>query len=87
MIEEAREIAAIHKNMVVKIPMTAEGLKAVSCLTKEGIRIGSSLKDVTKKYGKAKARFGVYTFKKGSSKLQIMLNGNKVSAIRYFASK
>jgi hypothetical protein len=56
-------------------------------VTKEGIRIGSSLKDVTKKYGKAKARFGVYTFKKGSSKLQIMLNGNKVSAIRYFASK
>ena len=56
-------------------------------LVKEGIRIGSSLKDVTKKYGKAKARFGVYTFKKGSSKLQIMLNGNKVSAIRYFASK
>lgn len=48
-------------------------------VTKEGIRIGSSLKDVTKKYGKAKARFGVYTFKKGSSKLQIMLNGNKVS--------
>ena len=56
-------------------------------LVKEGIRIGSSLKAVTKKYGKAKARFGVYTFKKGSSKLQIMLNGNKVSAIRYFASK
>ena len=28
MIEEAREIAKIHKNMVVKIPMTVEGLKA-----------------------------------------------------------
>ena len=43
MIEEAREIAAIHKNMVVKIPMTAEGLKAVSCLTKEGIRTNVTL--------------------------------------------
>ena len=29
MVCEGREIAAIHKNMVVKIPMTAEGLKAV----------------------------------------------------------
>ncbi|MEX0124162.1 transaldolase family protein, partial [Clostridium butyricum] len=28
MIKEGREIAAIHKNMIVKIPMTAEGLKA-----------------------------------------------------------
>ena len=30
MIAEGREIAAIHPNMVVKIPMTVEGLKAVS---------------------------------------------------------
>lgn len=33
MIEEGRQIAAIHENMVVKIPMTAEGLKAVKVLT------------------------------------------------------
>ena len=38
MIKEGREIAAIHPNMVVKIPMTAEGLKAVKVLTKEGIK-------------------------------------------------
>ena len=37
MIKEAREIAAIHKNMVVKIPITEEGLKAVKVLSKEGI--------------------------------------------------
>lgn len=37
MIAEGREIAAIHKNMVVKIPMTEEGLKAVKVLSAEGI--------------------------------------------------
>ncbi len=43
MIQEAREIAAIHKNMVVKIPMTPEGLKAVSILSKEGIKTNVTL--------------------------------------------
>lgn len=43
MIEEGREIAAIHPNMVVKIPMTAEGLKAVKVLSKEGIRTNVTL--------------------------------------------
>lgn len=38
MIREAREIAALHPCMVVKIPMTAEGLKAVRVLSAEGIR-------------------------------------------------
>ena len=33
MIKEGREIAAIHPNMVVKIPMTVEGLKAVKVLS------------------------------------------------------
>ncbi len=37
MIKEGREIAAIHPNMVVKIPMTAEGLKAVKALNAENI--------------------------------------------------
>ena len=35
MIKEGREIAAIHPNMVVKIPMTVEGLKAVKVLWKK----------------------------------------------------
>lgn len=35
MIKEAREIAKIHENMVVKIPMCEEGLKAVKVLSKE----------------------------------------------------
>lgn len=43
MIEEGREIAAIHPNMVVKIPMTAEGLKAVKVLTAEGIHTNVTL--------------------------------------------
>ncbi|MEI0526631.1 fructose-6-phosphate aldolase [Brachyspira murdochii] len=43
MIIEAREIAKIHKNMVVKIPMTVEGLKAVKVLSKEGIKTNVTL--------------------------------------------
>lgn len=43
MISEGREIAAIHPNMVVKIPMTAEGLKAVKVLNAEGIKTNVTL--------------------------------------------
>ncbi len=43
MIAEGREIAKIHPNMVVKIPMTAEGLKACRQLTKEGIKTNVTL--------------------------------------------
>ena len=43
MIAEGREIAAIHPNMVVKIPMTAEGLKAVKVLSAEGIKTNVTL--------------------------------------------
>ncbi len=43
MIKEGREIAKIHKNMVVKIPMTAEGLKAVKVLKSEGIKTNVTL--------------------------------------------
>lgn len=43
MIEEARELATIHKNIVIKIPMTIEGLKAVKILTSEGIKTNVTL--------------------------------------------
>ena len=43
MIEEGRAIAKIHPNMVVKIPMTVEGLKAVKVLTAEGIKTNVTL--------------------------------------------
>lgn len=43
MVAEGREIAAIHPNMVVKIPMTAEGLKAVKILSAEGIKTNVTL--------------------------------------------
>ncbi|MBE5990559.1 transaldolase [Lacrimispora xylanisolvens] len=43
MIDEGRDIAAIHPNMVVKIPMTPEGLKAVKVLHSEGIKTNVTL--------------------------------------------
>lgn len=43
MIKEGREIAKIHPNMVVKIPMTVEGLKAVKILSAEGIKTNVTL--------------------------------------------
>ncbi|MFR8017855.1 MAG: fructose-6-phosphate aldolase [Clostridiaceae bacterium] len=43
MVKEGRAIAAIHPNMVVKIPMTEEGLKAVKVLAAEGIRTNVTL--------------------------------------------
>ena len=43
MVEEGRVIAALHPNMVVKIPMTMEGLKAVKVLCSEGIKVNVTL--------------------------------------------
>ena len=43
MIAEGREIAKLHPNMVVKIPMTVEGLKACKVLSQEGIKVNMTL--------------------------------------------
>ncbi len=43
MVEEGRKIAAIHPNMVVKIPMTQEGLKACKRLASGGIKVNMTL--------------------------------------------
>ena len=43
MIKEGRAIAAIHPNMIVKLPMTVEGLKACKTLTAEGIKTNVTL--------------------------------------------
>lgn len=43
MIKEGREIAKIHPNMVVKIPMTVEGLKATKVLSDEGVKVNVTL--------------------------------------------
>ena len=43
MIAEGREIAKIHPNMVVKIPVTVEGLKATKVLSSEGIPVNVTL--------------------------------------------
>ncbi len=43
MMREGRELAKIHSNIVVKVPMIKEGLKAVKCLKAEGIRTNVTL--------------------------------------------
>lgn len=43
MIKEARELASWHKNVTVKIPMTAEGLKAVKVCSQDGIKTNVTL--------------------------------------------
>lgn len=43
MVAEAKELAQIHKNIVIKIPMTAEGLKAVKILSSFGIKTNVTL--------------------------------------------
>lgn len=43
MVKQARELVKIHKNVVIKIPMTKEGIKAVHIVSKEGIRVNMTL--------------------------------------------
>lgn len=43
MVKEARELAKMHKNIVIKIPMTTEGLKATKTLSSEGIHVNMTL--------------------------------------------
>lgn len=43
MVTEARELANIHPNIIIKVPMTKEGLKAVKVLTSEGIKTNVTL--------------------------------------------
>ena len=43
MVEEGRKLAAFHQNIVVKIPMTTEGLKAVKILSSENIKTNVTL--------------------------------------------
>lgn len=43
MIEEAKELVKLHKNVVIKIPMCEEGIKAVNILSKDGIKTNVTL--------------------------------------------
>jgi len=43
MVREAEDLAALHKNIVIKVPITLEGLKAIKILTKKGIRTNTTL--------------------------------------------
>jgi len=43
MIEEGRRLARIHKNIVVKCPLTRDGIKATAVLSKQGIRVNVTL--------------------------------------------
>lgn len=55
--------------------------------TKEGVKIGSAESVIKKKYGNAKAKFGIYTFSKKNGKLQLEVTNGKVTNIRYTADK
>ncbi|HUE21836.1 MAG TPA: fructose-6-phosphate aldolase, partial [Bryobacteraceae bacterium] len=43
MVREGRELARLHKNVVVKCPLTRDGIKATSILSKDGIRVNVTL--------------------------------------------
>lgn len=43
MVKEALELTKIHKNVIIKVPMTAEGLKAVKILSEKGIKTNVTL--------------------------------------------
>jgi len=43
MVREGRELSKLHPNVVIKIPMTTEGLKAIKILSQEGIRVNTTL--------------------------------------------
>jgi transaldolase len=43
MVKEGKEFAKLHKNIVIKVPMTPEGMKACRALTKSGIKINTTL--------------------------------------------
>jgi transaldolase len=43
MIREGRELAKVHKNVVVKCPLTRDGIEACAALTKEGVRVNVTL--------------------------------------------
>ncbi len=43
MLEEARDLVKIHKNIIIKVPMTKEGLKAVKIMDQEGIKTNVTL--------------------------------------------
>lgn len=43
MVREGRQLASIHKNVVVKCPLTRDGIRATAALTKEGVRVNVTL--------------------------------------------
>lgn len=84
----------IYKDITVTTYSNSDGgieyinsvtLRTDKVSTKEGIKIGSSYNDVIKKYGQGKENFGVYTYMKGKSKLQIEIVNNVVKKITYVA--
>ena len=43
MVKQAKQLSTIHKNIVIKVPMIKEGIKAAHILAKEGIKINMTL--------------------------------------------
>lgn len=65
---------------VSSIKITGKGVS-----TPEKVKVGSKKSTVTKKYGKAKEQFGVFTYKKGKTKIVIKMKNSKVKSIEYMA--
>lgn len=65
---------------LMEVEITGKNIK-----TKEGVKVGSTTKDMIKKYGKEKDNFGMYTYKKGKSGIQFMTENNKIEKIVYFS--
>lgn len=53
--------------------------------TPEGIKVGSSLSDVIEAYGKTEDKFGIYTYEKGLSRIQVEIEDDMVVNLRYVA--
>src|SRR5437868_15387450 len=50
MLAEGRKLAKIHKNVVVKVPLTRDGIRACSIFSREGIRVRSEERRVGKEW-------------------------------------
>jgi len=78
MIREGRLLAKIHKNVVVKVPLTRDGIKACSLMSKEGIRLNVTL-CFTPTQALLAAKAGAYIISPFVGRLDdIGLNGNEL---------
>ena len=80
MLKEADELSALHPNIVIKIPMIKEGIKAIYQLNKKGIKCAGIDKSAAM-VKKAHELFPNYTFKHNDVMKTMSVNRNSVSLI------